>query len=170
MDQRKNHISIPNHSYGFSSVCILLVLTFLLFVAGNVSAQPAYNTDSLITEKSAFGKNERIYFLAKFNKNYTGQPDHVRLVSTISCSCGNTDFYYRVYRMEETDDIVDNWKLFISHVEKADAKKCECKAPYAEFYDGKKYSIPPLTKSGSYIIIINERDFKMTSNVFTITE
>lgn len=111
--------------------------------------------DSLILDKSAYEINEKIGFAAK--------AAHVRSVGTITCSCGNTDFYYRVYSAEKK-----GWKLFIDHTDNFNLEQCLCKIMYAEIINGNHYSIDPIKKAGTYYIEIKGGDFAITSKPFTV--
>lgn len=151
---------IPMLKYSLVSAFVLF-----LFATKTISAQPGDTIDSLITVKKNFNTSEKIEFTIKINNKLKKKLNQVRLVPTISCSCNNKDFYYVVYSIENA-----NRKIVVNHTEKSDAKKCDCKTYYAEFYNNKKQNIPPVTQKGNYIIEISGVGFTMYSNVFTITD
>ena len=146
---------------------LYLLLTFVstTFISNASFAQPDSTIDSLITKRKEFSTNENISFTVKFH-NLKATPYHVRMVSTMSCACNNKDFCYTVYRIDSTG----SRKVFLSHLEKPDSKKCTCKTQYAEFYNEKEYSIPPIKEKGDYIIMIDASGVGMSSNVFTVAD
>jgi hypothetical protein len=141
----------------------------MIFAPKTPFTAPSDIADSLITEKKEFKKNEKIEFTVKLNKHSSLKPNHVRLLPTISCSCNNKDFYYVLYRIPDINN-TDNRQVFIDHTEKPDANKCDCKVRYAEFYDNKKYFLPPINEKSNYMMIIKGNGFIMISNVFSVTD
>lgn len=112
--------------------------------------------DSCILNANTFNLNEKIEFTAKVATT--------RQVGTMSCSCGNMDFYYKVYSLEK-----DGWKLFIDHTEEG-KDQCLCLSMRAEIINGNKYSIQSIKKTGTYYIEIKGDGFVINSMAFTVKE
>jgi len=112
--------------------------------------------DSCILNADTFKVNEKIEFIAKVAKT--------RLVGTMSCSCGNTDFYYKVYVLQK-----DGWKLFVDHTEEG-KDQCLCKSNSAAIVNENNYSILPINKAGTYYIEIKGDGFSINSKPFTVKE
>lgn len=146
----------------------VLLFVLILCISKHVIAQPGDIVDSLITVKKEFTGNEKIEFTVKLQNHAKRKPYHVRHVPTMSCSCGNKDFYYELYSILDVKNPFSR-KAFFIYNEKTDAKRCLCKSGYAEFYDNKKFQIPAINQSGNYMLIIRGYGFIMYSNVFIVT-
>jgi len=146
-----------------------LIFVLMLTSSNPILAQPGDYIDSLITIKKVFNKNEKIEFIFKLEKQTKRKADNVRLVPTMSCACGDKDFYYELYSINN-DKYPNSRKAHLLHNEKSDAKKCDCKSGNAKFYDTKKYSIPSIKQNGKYLLIIQGEGFIMYSNIFDIND
>ncbi|MBK6399510.1 MAG: hypothetical protein IPP27_14065 [Bacteroidetes bacterium] len=111
-----------------------IILFFLALQFVNASAQ-----DSLIIQRDTFDVKDRIEFYPKVAATLS--------VPTLSCSCGNSDFMYRVYRLEN-----GKWKLFLNHSEQEDEPKCNCKYFATQLKDGVMYSIDAINASGTFYL------------------
>ena len=145
-------------------------MTFLMLsVSKTIFAQPGDLIDSLITLKKEFKKGEKIEFMVKLEKHSNQKSSNVRLIPTMSCACGDTDFYYELYLINDVKH-PSKRKAFLIHNEKSDAHKCDCKSRPAAFYDGKKYFIPSINQIGNYMLIIQAHGFVMYSSIFTVKD
>ncbi len=79
----------------FNLICLIFSLTIPTFL---------FSQDSLIITKSSYGLNEKVEFTAKVSIT--------KSVGTMSCACGNSDFYYKVFTLKDGE-----WQLFIDHTE-----------------------------------------------------
>lgn len=136
------------------------IASVMLLASAVIFAQPDPIIDSLITQKSVYKVGEKISFMV----NIHGAANY-RSVSTFSCSCGNTDFFYSVYSHAKGQTRA----LYRYHVEKADQKKCECKYESAQLKDGKIYWIDAIQDPGTYQIVIDLGHDKMCSQFFTVS-
>lgn len=128
----------------------LFLVTHALF--GQLVTKP--ECDSLLPSLPVFNVNESITFTAKMKKT--------RMVGTVSCSCNNTDFYYRVFTFKN-----NKWELYLDHYEyPAKNIMCDCKVQYASFENGKTYAIPQIKEPGEYYVEIQWLDFLITSRPF----
>jgi hypothetical protein len=146
-----------------------LVTFLMLSVSKTIFAQPGDLIDSLITSKNEFKKGEKIEFKVKLEKHTKQKSSNVRLVPTMSCACGDKDFYYELYIINDVK-YPSKKKAFLIHNEKSDAQKCDCKSHFAAFYDNKKYFIPSINQIGKYMLIIQAHGFVMYSNIFTVND
>lgn len=113
----------------------LLITLFILAI--NITN--AWAQDSLIIQRDTFDINDRIEFYPKIEATLS--------VPTLSCSCGNSDFMYKVYRLEN-----GKWILFFDHSEPEDAPKCTCKYFVTQLKDGVMYSIDAINASGTFYL------------------
>lgn len=115
----------------FHFLAVLFFLTVKLTVASG--------QDSLIVQRDTFDVKDRIEFYPKIAVTLS--------VPTISCSCGNSDFMYRLYQMQN-----GKWKLFLDHSEPENAPKCTCKYFATQLKDGVMYSIDAVDAEGVYYL------------------
>lgn len=151
------------------SICYLLLLVFVILVSTSAVAQPGDIIDSLITLKKEFKKQEKIEFRVKIDKKKSRKTYNLRQVSTMSCACGNSDFYYELYSIADPK-YPNQRKAFYIHSEKPTDKQCLCKSGYKEFHENKVYFIPGINKTGNYLLIIRGFGFIMYSNVFAVVD
>ena len=113
---------------------LLITLSFFVFTITNTSAQ-----DSLIIQRDTFDLEDRIEFYPKLAEKLS--------VPTLSCSCGDYDFMYKVYKFEN-----GKWNLFLDHSEAENAPKCTCIYLATQLKDGVKYSIDALKETGIFYL------------------
>lgn len=147
---------------------LTLFFALAVVISNSANAQPGEYLDSLITLKKEFKVNEKIEFTVKLHNQSKRKPYNVRMVPTMSCSCGDKDFYYELYSVIDVKKPY-NRKAFLIHNERADAKRCDCKFRHAEFYDEKQYFIPAINQAGKYLLVIQGSGFVMYSNIFEVS-
>ncbi len=131
----------------------LLLLSFLL--ATSAVAQPGMN-EALTMSKPHYGVNEDLIFRTHLFRT--------RMIPTMSCSCGNTDFYYRVHQLVGKD-----WILAIDHTEYVGkSAACECKSNLAAIDNNKAYRINGLLQKGKYYVEIGSTEAAVRSAVFEV--
>ncbi|MFZ7116372.1 MAG: hypothetical protein ACO1G9_13405 [Bacteroidota bacterium] len=130
--------------------CVMLF--FIVLKLTNVSAQ-----DSLIIQRDTFDIGDRIEFYPKIAETL--------FVPTLSCSCGDYDFMYKVYKLQN-----GKWNLFINHSEPEDAPKCTCKYFATQLKDGVMYSIDALKQSGTYYVELVGGKSHPVSKKFSVLE
>ena len=141
-----------------ASLVVLVSFCFSAILFAQTPAKKAESNpaDKLEPVKATFAKGDSIEFVAKLATGF--------MAPTISCSCSNKDFFYRVYKKENGE-----WKMILDHTEKADAKKCDCKVQYAIFVKDRHAFIAPVKDKGEfYIEVIGLRDAKLVSLPFTV--
>ena len=131
---------------------LLITLFFLAINIANASAQ-----DSLIIQRDTFDVKDRIEFYPKIAETL--------FVPTLSCSCGDSDFMYKVYRFEN-----GKWNLFFDHSEPEDAPKCTCKYFATQLKDGVMYSIDAINASGTFYLELIGGKPTVISKKFVISE
>lgn len=85
------------------------------------------------------------------------------MIPTMSCSCGNTNFYYRIYKLEGKE-----WILAVDYSEHPDSKMCDCKSSPAAIENNKNYKINGLMQPGKYLMEIGAVESAVKSGVFEV--
>lgn len=152
---KKASLSLNTNFKMKTTLLSLLLGLSCCLIAQVPQSQPVI--DILIMQHDTLFTFQTVTFTAKVPK--------VRMIPTISCSCGDTDFYYELYKWEE-----EGWKLVVDHSEKPSQPQCECKYHHAAFENEKVYSIYPITSPGTYYLRIIGWQFEMLSSAFWVCE
>ena len=135
-------------------VYFLYLLFFLpAFTLLGQNNKDTLQLDSFISTRDTFCLNEYIYFTAKITKPIS--------VYTIICSCGQKDFYYRLFIWRD-----NKWELFLSHEDDLTQDQCACQSHQRTFENGSPCSIPPINASGIFRLEIGG----IVSNEFVVTK
>lgn len=124
---------------------ILLILFFFPLI-GNfnpVSTEPVKSA-YLKMDKEIYDAKEKIGFYVNHNAKIR--------VETMSCSCGNEDFYYQVYERGQTPD---EETIFNNHRDEG-GEKCTCKSEPAVLVPSVIYYIEPINSQGVYFLRIKD--------------
>ena len=112
----------------------------------------------IVFQKQIFSRNEPIAF-------YIGNEEGLES-PTISCSCGRSDFYYQVYKVND-DNRSDS--LITNHTERLDSKKCDCKYGTFYFIPDAVNSVSGIPENGVYYIrLFNKSGSYYSSETFTV--
>ena len=116
------------------------------------------NRTGITFEKKIYSANEQIRFYVKSDNGFVSP--------TISCSCGKSDYYYQVYKVNGKNQ-PDS--LIVNHTEEPNSKKCDCKYGFYKFIPDALNAIPAIPEKGEYYIrLFNRFGEGYSSGNFTV--
>ncbi|MFN8166384.1 MAG: energy transducer TonB [Bacteroidia bacterium] len=105
---------------------------------------------------SEYNSRDKISFQLNLEKDFVSP--------TISCSCGNTDFFYRIYKIEGRQKT-----LYRDHTESDKTEKCLCKFYGAILKKDGTYELDPIKDNGYYSFeIIGPNNAVVSSGKFLV--